>query len=111
MTDTKNDCIDSMTRALEKAAIWRRTLAVRFPGDVRNLRAAAILQTLASEVANIRDDQWQTLSQHFHWSSERWQTALNDTVRAVGFHIRAGKLDAFLNALLQRLTLTVGAAA
>ena len=109
--DTKNECIDSIVRALETTAAWRTKLAGRFPDDARNPRAAKTLTTLANDASSIRDDQWLMLSKHYNWASEQWQAALNDTTKAVGFHIRAGTFDIFLNALLQRLALTESVAA
>ena len=107
--DDKNDCIDAVALALEKTAAWRRNLAIKFPNNPRLPRAATTLQNLAREAASLRDDQWKILCKH--WDSEQWQMALHDTARAVGFHVRAGTFDIFLNALLQRLTVAVGVAA
>jgi hypothetical protein len=43
--NTKQDCIDSIVQYLERAAAWRRTLAVKFE-DVRNTRAASLAALL-----------------------------------------------------------------
>ena len=109
--DTKSECIESITRATEKAAAWRRSLAVRFPDDGRNLRASETLDSFATDAANLTDEQFEALSSHYSWASERWRSALNDTTKGIGFHIRTRQFSIFINALLQRLALVVSVAA
>jgi hypothetical protein len=111
MTDTKNECVESITRALERSSVWRKSLAARFPEDGRNLRAAQTLENLAIDAADMTDEQFTTLSSHYGWASEKWRSALNDTARGIGFHIRTRQFDIFLKALLQRLAPVVSVAA
>jgi hypothetical protein len=111
MNDSKSECIESITRAMERSSVWRKSLALRYPNDPRNLSAAQTLESLVIDAANLTDDQWLALSPHYNWSSEKWRAALNDTARGIGFHIRTKQFDVFLKALLQRLTLAVSVAA
>jgi hypothetical protein len=109
--NSKSECIESIVRAMERSSVWRKSLALRYPDDPRNLRAAETLAALAAEAADMTEEQWNTLSSQFNWASERWRAALNDTARGIGFHIRTRQFDVFLKALLQRLTLAAGVAA
>ena len=112
MNDIKSDCIESITRTLEKTSTWRKNLAARFPDDApRNLRAAQILAALAIDSANMTDQEWEALSSYYNWASGKWRSALNDTARGIGFHIRTKQFDIFLKALLQRLSPIVSVAA
>jgi hypothetical protein len=106
----KNDCIESITRTLERTSVWRKSLATKFE-DARNLRAAETLDGFVTDTANLTDEQWATLSPHYNWSSEKWRSALSDTARGIRFHVRTKQFDVFVKALLQRLTSVVGAAA
>jgi len=54
----KQDCIDSIAKVLERIAAWRKAIAVNFPDDNRNIVAAATLEKLAVDVANLTDEQW-----------------------------------------------------
>jgi hypothetical protein len=109
--NNKSECIESVVRILERTEAWRRTLSIRFQNDPRNLRSAEVLNQLAKDAANLTDDQWLALSPHYNWASEKWRSALNDTARGIGFHIRTKQFDIFLKALLQRLTPVVSVAA
>jgi hypothetical protein len=103
MNYDKQDCIDSITRALEGAATWRKNTAVRFSDDSRNIRAAETLERLAANAANLTDENWQELSPHFS-SSDAWRKGLSQTSRQVGFWHRAKNLDAFVNVLAHNLS-------
>jgi hypothetical protein len=109
--NSKSECIESIVRAMERSSVWRKSLALRYPDDPRNLRAAETLETLAAEAAAMTEEQWNTLSSQYNWASERWRSALNDTTKGIGFHIRTKQFSVFINALLQRLSLTTSDAA
>ena len=106
----KNDCVESLTRGLERTSAWRKSVATKF-NDPRNLRAAETLDSFVTDAANLTDEQWLALSPHYGWASEKWRAALNDTARGIGFHIRTKQFDIFLKALLQRLMLVASVAA
>ena len=105
-SNDKNDCINSITKALESTASWRRSISVNFPDDPRNMRAADTLEKLANEASSLTDGQWSAIEQHFisGWNSKRWRDALNTTARSVGFHHRARDLNFFVKVLVQNLS-------
>lgn len=106
----KNDCIESIARVLERTSTWRKALTANFPDDPRNMRAAGMLDRLASDVANLTDEQWSDLKLHFSWASPAWRDALSNATRQVGFHHRAKDLNSFVQALVQQLSLSSVAA-
>ena len=57
----KQDCIDSIAKVLERTAAWRKAIAVNFPDDPRNMRAAETLEKLAVDANNLSDEQWSDL--------------------------------------------------
>ena len=111
--DNKQDCIESISKALRRTSAWRRSLIVRWPDDLRNKRAADRLDKLAEDVASLTDAQWVEL-QPYHgsgWEALAWRDGLNLTARQVGFHFRAGDLDFFVRALIQNLSISSSVAA
>jgi hypothetical protein len=92
---------------------WRGTTAARFPDDApRNLRAAETLNKLATESANLTDQQWLCLKSYFGgWASETWRNALTQTARQVGFFHRCRDLDSFISVLTHQLSQSNVAAA
>jgi hypothetical protein len=97
MNLTKQDCSDSIAQYIERTAIWRRSLAVKFAGDIRNARAAEALERLAVEAADLSDEQWGLLRPHFGgWASETWRDALGLAARQVGFAYRQRGFDSFV---------------
>lgn len=109
--NSKEDCIECITKVLESASAWRTSLTVRWPADPRNARAAARLDQLAADAPNLTDEQWLELQPFYGWVSETWRGSLNQTARQVGFHHRAGDLASFVKALLQNLSLQSSVAA
>src|SRR5258705_9238111 len=108
--DTKNDCIDSIIKMLQRTSNWRKSITARFPTDPRNKKAADTLDSLAVEAASLTDAQWESLRHHFSWCSERWRNALSHTARGVGFHFRSSDLTFFVKALVEQLSLSSAAA-
>lgn len=106
LENDKFDCVDSIIKALERTSAWRKALTIRFPEDSRNGRAARALDNLSREAAKLTDEQWCELQKHYGWASETWSTALNNSVRSVGFHNRCGDLAAFVRVLLENLSIT-----
>jgi hypothetical protein len=102
----KQDCIDSISRVLERTAAWRKAIAVNFPDDNRNIAAAATLEKLAVDVANLTDEQWSELRPHFSgWASEKWRNTLSQVARSVGFFHRAKDFNFFAKVLVHQLSL------
>ncbi|MDH2350869.1 hypothetical protein QCM80_09335 [Bradyrhizobium sp. SSUT112] len=111
MINDKQDCIESVTKVLERTSVWRKSLVARWPDDPRNARAAARLDQLAADATNMTDDQWTELKSYYGWASESWRDSLNQTARQVGFHHRSGALDYFIKALVQNLSVSKSIAA
>jgi hypothetical protein len=111
MINDKNDCIDSIIKMLERTGAWRKAITAKFPNDPRNKKAADTLDKLADEVVGMTDEQWESLSTYYSWTSENWRNALSHTARGVGFHYRAGDLKFFVSALIQQLSLSSSVAA
>lgn len=111
MNNDKQECIESISKILERTSAWRKSLTLRWPDDPRNARAAATLIQLAAEAANLTDEQWATLQPHYNWASENWRDSLNQTARQVGFHCRSGDLDYFVRVLAQNLSVSKSVAA
>jgi len=101
----KQDCIDSIAKALERTSAWRKAIAVNFPDDTRNIRAAETLDKLAIEANDLSDDQWAALNPHFGgWASEKWRSGLSQAARLVGFRHRAKDLSIFTKVLVEQLS-------
>ena len=100
----KQDCIDSIAKVLERTAAWRKAIAVNFPDDNRNIVAAATLEKLAVDIANLTDEQWSALKPYFGWASGTWRNGLSQAARSVGFHNRAKDFNFFAKVLVQQLS-------
>ena len=101
----KNDCIESITRALEGSSAWRKAISVGFPDDPRNMRASETLDELAADADNLTDEHWRVLRPYFGgWASETWRSGLSKTARQVGFYHRAKNFDVFVKALAHNLS-------
>ena len=59
------DCIDSLAFGLNRTAEWRKKMAIRYPSDPRNARAAECLSRLAIEAAGLCDDAWLKMQPHY----------------------------------------------
>jgi hypothetical protein len=103
MINDKRDCIDSIAGILESTSIWRKATAGKWPNDPRNIKAAAMLDALASN--DLSDERWAELKVHFSWASKAWRNALSETARSVGFHHRPQDIDSFAAVLVHRLSL------
>jgi hypothetical protein len=102
----KQSCIDSIAKVLERTAAWRKAIAVNFPDDPRNMRAAETLEKLAIEANNLSDEHWSDLKPTFQrgWASEKWRNGLSQAARSVGFHHRAKDFNFFAKVLVQQLS-------
>jgi cyclopropane fatty-acyl-phospholipid synthase-like methyltransferase len=102
--EDKLDCAESIIRALERTASWRKTIAPRFD-DSRNLnlKAAETLEKLAVDAAVLTDGHWTALQPHYAWSSAIWRDALFNSTRQVGFAHGSKNLDAFIRLVLRQL--------
>ncbi|MGY3079698.1 hypothetical protein ACVWZZ_006106 [Bradyrhizobium sp. LM6.10] len=104
MLNEKNDCIETIAKTLDRASAWRQSLTARWPDDPRNARAAAWLDQLAADVANMTDAQWEVLKPYYSWASGTWRNGLNQSTKQVGFYHRSGELAFFIEALVQNLS-------
>jgi hypothetical protein len=91
---TKNNCIASISTALTNTASWRLALDGRYP-DRRNARAARNLSKLAVEAASLTDAQFAALD----FDSPRWNEALRQASRLVGYKFRKVSLNFFVRIL------------
>ncbi len=62
--ENKIDCIDSLVFGLNRTAEWGKKMAIRYPSDPRNARAAECLSRLAIEAAGLSDDAWLKMQPH-----------------------------------------------
>jgi hypothetical protein len=105
----KQDCIESIVHALNRCAVWRTKLMVKFPNDSSNIRAAKMLNQLAIDAAGMTEAQWNKLESHFCRSSGVWRNGLSEAARQVGFGHRARDFDSFVNALVLHVAQSVAA--
>ncbi|MDB6148180.1 MAG: hypothetical protein JWO45_1844 [Spartobacteria bacterium] len=98
MIHQKQDCIDSITRALEATSAWRKLTAARFPDDPRNIKAAETLEELAAGVTDLSEENWLELAPYFSFS-DTWRKGLSTTARQVGFFHRSKNFDVFAKLL------------
>lgn len=108
----KQDCIDSVAEALNRTSVWRKSLAVKFADDPRNILAAATLDKFAIDIHQLTDDQWSELKPYFGgWASESWRKGLSQSARQVGFYHKAKNVKTFVNDLIDALRTLQGVAA
>jgi hypothetical protein len=99
----KVDCIDSLIFGLNRTGQWRQKMAVKYPSDPRNGRAAESLAELASVANKLSDDAWSQLQPHCGWASEPWREAVSKTARLVGFQHKVKDLPSFVTTLIGAL--------
>lgn len=110
MTDNdKLDCIGSMKLGLERTAEWRQRMAQRFPQDQRNAAAVDLLRRMTGQVAGLSTEDWQRLEPHFAHTSRRWDTAVSEASRLVGFKTQSPELASFVRNLIALLAEPVSA--
>jgi hypothetical protein len=100
----KIDCVDALVFGLNRTAEWRKKMAVRYPADPRNARAAECLAKLASDATALSDGAWMQLQSHCGWANERWREAISQSARAVGFQHKIKDLPSFVAHLLDVLS-------
>lgn len=105
----KTDCVKSLSAHLRRTASWRRSIAAKFPGDPRNVRAAEALDGLATAIMDLSDAQWCRLEEHYSWASEKWAVAVNDASRLVGFQPATMTVAGFVAVLTGLLRVEVAA--
>jgi hypothetical protein len=107
MIFNKTDCAESIAQYLERTGVWRRSLAAKFPDDVRNPRAAETLEKLSVAAADLTDSQWELLKPNYGgWNSETWRSALSQAARQVGFGFRQKRFESFVRLLLSQFSKT-----
>jgi hypothetical protein len=85
MINDKNDCIASLNACLTRTANWRRGLQAKYSDDVRNGRAADLLDKMADEANDMNDEVWELFKPYFNWTSGRWSDAVSQVARLVAF--------------------------
>jgi hypothetical protein len=101
----KNDCTDSLTCGLNRTKNWRQKMAIRYPLDPRNARAAECLAALANEAPGLTDKDWKRLQPHCGgWANEPWREAISQAARNVGFRRKIKDLPSFVDHLLEVLS-------
>ena len=99
----KQDCIEHCARILEQTSAWRKKKAAEWPDDVRNGKAAEMLDQLAIDSANLTDEQWAELKPHFGWSSQTWRGGLIQAAKLVGFAHRNRSFESFVKLIVRQL--------
>jgi hypothetical protein len=99
----KQDCIESIAKILESTSAWRKATAVKYPDDPRNLRASEMLEQLATDAANLTDEQFTDLQPHFGWSSQTWRDGVVQAARLVGFAQRNATFNSFIRTVARHL--------
>jgi hypothetical protein len=105
----RNDCVESIVRALERTSTWRKSLSDKFD-DPRNKRAALTLDQLAIDAAGMTDAEWARLKDHYAWTSLAWRNGLTEATRQIGFHNRRRDFESFIAALVNEVSLSSVAA-
>jgi hypothetical protein len=99
--ENKIDCIDSLVFGLNRTAEWRKKMAIRYPSDPRNARAAERLSRLAIEAAGLSDDAWLKMQPHYGgWANKRWWEAISQAAQGAGFQPKTKDLQSFVEHLL-----------
>jgi hypothetical protein len=96
----KYDCVNSIKDGLQRTALWRQKMGLRYPHDARNSPAAALLYQLADHADQLSDADWQRLEPHFAVTSPRWAEAVSEASRLVGFKSQSPDLASFVRNLL-----------
>jgi hypothetical protein len=105
----KSDCTDTFKVGFNHTGRWRGRLANKFPGDPRNAKAATYLLKLADEAGELTDQDWARLQPHYEFASKRFQDAVSETGRLVGFQHKITNLHSFVDALVDVLSKPVAA--
>ncbi len=99
-----SDMIDSFVVGLNRTGKWRQVMAVKYPLDPRNARAADLLLKLAAEASELSDEAFAKLKPHYSWASPRWREAISETARNAGFQRKITNLQSFVDCLLDVLS-------
>src|SRR5450432_3314606 len=99
----KTDCIDAITFGLNRTRDWRRKMAIKYPSDPRNVRAADCLTKLAADASTLTDSDWLQLKPHAGWASETFRDAITQAARAAGFRMKIADLHSYVEHLLEVL--------
>jgi hypothetical protein len=96
MNSDIQDCIEEFSIVLNRTSAWRRKTAAKHPDDPRNLRAAEILDQLATDSANMTDAQFEQLKPYLGWDRQIFRDWLIQSAKLVGFAHRNRNWDAFV---------------
>src|SRR5216684_6771539 len=101
---TISDCTESLFTALTKTSEWRKKLAVQYPADSRNFKAAKKLAELAEETPTLSDEYWKLLKPYFNSNPVRWREALSKATRQVSFVHQKTSFPFFVRELIKFLS-------
>ena len=101
--EDKLDCAESIIRAMERTASWRKTISANF-NDERNIKASETLERLAVNAAGMTEEHWEALKPHFAWSSQIFRDALFNATRQVGFSHKSKSFDSFVRLVVRQLS-------
>jgi len=96
----KQSCEDSLRTSLLRSRDWRRRLKAKFPNDQRISRAAETLDRIAGETDSLTDEEWDTLSPFYDWSSGAWAESVSQAARNVEFRHDVRTFHGFINNLI-----------
>jgi hypothetical protein len=94
--------VEAIQFRLARTAVWRRSLAAKYPTDLRNIRAAERLDELAeADPRKISADTLAALAAHVE--SQAFQDAANEAARCIGFASRPASINDFFKIVLAKL--------
>jgi hypothetical protein len=96
----KEACSYSLSTSLSRTCEWRGTMKVKFPNDPRNEKAQATLARIAGETDNLTSEEWDSLKDHYDWSSGVWADAISLASRRVEFRHDVRTFHEFVNQLI-----------
>ncbi len=99
----KSACAESICTALTKSSNWRDKLAVQYPQDARNKRAAEKLAKLAEQTPTLSDHYWHEIKPHFNSNPTHWRECLSQATRQVGFIHKTTSFPFFVRTLIDFL--------
>jgi hypothetical protein len=96
----KQDCLDSLAKALLRTRDWRLGMRSKYPDDPRLVKSAKTLEKLAGETSELSDEAFLAISPYFNWSSAHWTNAVSLAARRVEYHHDVRTFSAFVNTLI-----------
>jgi hypothetical protein len=110
MNDTiSDDSFDVIADSLTRSATWRRAMALKWPGDPRNGRAAVALDKLSqADSREVSAATWAKIAPHL--SLQSTGDILSEAGREAGFKHRFKNVEAFLVVVADKIAARIGGA-